>query len=160
MICLGSVACVALSSKPIFSQEITLTNVSYSMRDSDVVVHYDLNGPTDKPYKVQLVLRRESQPFFKMLPKYISGDAGTGSFSGNNKEIVWHLYDEIPYGLDGEDFYFEVNATLMGVAKGGASWMYYVGGAIVVGGAAVIFGPDIFKKAGGGNQFPVPPARP
>lgn len=155
--CIGSMAFAAL--EPCFSQEITVTNVTFTMRDSDVVVHYDLNGPTDDPYKVEMVLRRESQPFFKMLPKDITCDAGTGAFSGKNREIVWHLYEDVPFGLDGDDYYFEVNATLLAAKKGGTSWLYYVGGAII-GGAALYFGPDLLKKTGGETQLPLPPSRP
>lgn len=160
MICVVTMASMLLNSESCFSQEISVTNVSYSMRDSDVVVHYDLNGPIDKQYKIQLILRRESQSSFKMLPMDISGDVGTGTFSGQNREIVWHLYEDIPYGLDGNDFYFEVNATLLGAEKGGASWLYYAGGALVAGAAAVFFGTDLFKKAGGASQLPNPPSRP
>lgn len=156
----ASIAFVLLSGKSSLSQEITVTNVSYSMKDSNVVVHYDLAGPTDKSYKIQLSLRRGSQPFFRMLPKTVAGDVGTGTYAGADRQIVWQLYEDMPYGLDGDDYYFEVNATLLGVEKGGASWLYYVGGALVAGGAAVYFGTDVFKKSGGGSQFPAPPLRP
>ena len=142
-----------------FAQEFTVTDVSYSMKDSDVVVHYDLAGPADKPYKVQLVLKRQTQPFFKMIPIDVSGDVGTDVHPGRNKTIIWHMYKDVPYGLDGDDFYFEVSVTGLGKKKSGTSWLLYVGGAIIGGAAAVYFGTDLFHKPGG-SPIPSPPLRP
>jgi len=160
-LCVGGMGLLLFSNNLCFSQDVTVTNVSYSMKDSNVVVHYDLAGPTDKSYKIQLVLRRGTRAFFRMYPKTVEGDVGTGAFAGTGREIVWHLYEDVPYGLDGNDYYFEVDAALLGVEKGGgASWLYYVGGALIAGGAAVYFGTDLFKKAGGESQFPTPPSRP
>ncbi|HUI29859.1 MAG TPA: hypothetical protein VLX91_06550 [Candidatus Acidoferrales bacterium] len=160
MFCVWGIPFLLSDGNFAFSQEVTVSNVSFSMRDSDVVVHYDLNGPADGNYQVRLILRRESQSFFKMFPKDIEGDVGTGAFSGRNREIVWRLYEDVPHGLDGDDYYFEVNAALQRVEKGGgASWLYYVGGALVAGGAVVYFGTDLFKKSGG-SQLPTPPLRP
>lgn len=153
-VCVGSMALLLLGSNLCFSQEITVTNVSYSVKDSNIVVHYDLSGPADKECKVQVILRRETQAFFKMSPKSVTGDVGTGNFFGENRQIVWHLYEDVPYGLDGNDYYFEINATLLGAEKGGASWLYYAGGALIVGGAAVYFGGNLFKKNGTTSQFP------
>lgn len=155
---LGCSLFVLFGNRLAYSQEIGVTNASYSIMDSNVVVHYDLNGPMDKQYKVELVLRRETRPFFRMLPKDISGDVGTGEFAGKNREIVWHFFDDVPYGFDGTDYYFEVNATLLGVKKGGASWLYYVG-AVVGGAAAVYFGRGLITK-GSASNLPSPPNRP
>ncbi len=157
---LCSIGCMLLNTESGYSQVSSVSEVSYSMRDSDVVVHYNLDGPVDRSYKVAVILKRESEPYFKMLPKNVTGDVGNDAHMGKNKEIVWHLYRDLPDGLDGDDFYFEVNATLLGVEEGGASWLYYVGGALVAGGAAVYFGTDLFKKPAGGSQFPTPPLRP
>lgn len=141
------------------AQGVSVSNVYYAMKDSDAVVHYDLTGPADKPYKVQLVLRRENLSSFRMQPIDVNGDVGTEEHPGKNKEIVWHLYKDVPYGLDGDDYYFEVAVTRLGVKKGGSSWLLYVGSAVVAGATAVYFGTDIFNK-GGGNSIPPPPSRP
>ncbi len=156
------IACMALFLSNVvlgFAQDFTVTRVSYSMRDSNVVVHYDLAGPDDKPYEVQLVLKRQTQPFFKMMPIDVSGDVGTDVHPGQNKTIVWHIYKDVPYGLDGDDFYFEVSVTRLGEKKSGSSWLLYVGGAIIGGAAAVYFGTDLFHKPGG-SSIPSPPSRP
>ena len=160
MICISIVGSVLLNNESVYSQVPSVSDVSYSMRDSDVVVHYNLNGPADRSYTVAVVLRRESEPYFQMHPKSVTGDVGADAHSGKNKEIVWHLYRDAPDGLDGDDYFFEVNATLLAVESGGASWLYYVGGALVAGGAAVYFGTDLIKKPAGASQFPAPPLRP
>ena len=155
-------ACIALLLSNVglgFAQEFTVTGVSYSMKDSDVVVHYNLAGPADKPYEVRLVLKRQTQPFFKMMPIDVSGDVGTDVHPGQNKTIVWQMYKDVPYGLDGDDFYFEVSVTRLGEKKSGTSWLLYVGGAIVGGAAAVYFGTDLFHKSSG-SSIPSPPLRP
>ncbi len=155
----GCYTSIGTTENPAPAREFSVSNVYYTMKDSNAVVHYDLSGPTDKPYEVQLVLRRETQPFFKMQPIDVTGDVGSEEHPGKNKEIVWHLYKDVPYGLDGDDYYFQVSVTLLGVKKSGASWLYYVGGAILGGAAAVYFGTDLFNKPGG-SSIPAPPLRP
>jgi hypothetical protein len=157
---LGCTLFVLSSNRLVYSQGIGVTNVSFSIRGSDIVVHYDLNGSTDKLYNVELVLKRETQPYFKMLPKDISGDVGTGKFAGKHHEIVWHLFSDVPDGLDGNDYYFEVSATLLGAEKEGTSWLYYVGAAVVGGAAAVFLGRNLFTKGSSGAGLPSPPGRP
>lgn len=150
-----------LLAQPARSQEISLTNLSYSLQDSDVVVHYDLNGPSDKSYEIGIVLKRESEPYFKMLPKAVAGQVGSGTFAGKNREIVWHLYRDVPNGLEGEDYYFQVTASMIVPGHGGGiPWYYYVGGAVVGGAAAVYFGTDVFGSSGGAGHLPGPPSRP
>lgn len=124
----------------------SVSDVYYAMKDSDVVVHYDLTGPADKPYTVGLVLRRETEPSFKIHPIDVTGDVGSEEHPGKNKEIVWHLYKDAPYGLDGDDYYFEVAITRLGVKKSGLSWLNYLSGAVVAGAAAVYFGTRLFNK--------------
>lgn len=143
------------------SQSFSIRNVSYSVADSSVVVHYDLSGPASKSYRVQLVLRRKTQPSFRIMPVDVTGDVGIVHHPGPGKEIVWHLYKEIPYGLDGDDYYFEVLVSMVGGKESGASWLYYVGGAVVLGGAAAVyFGTNLFNKSGGKPPIPAPPLRP
>jgi hypothetical protein len=108
---------------------------------------------------VSLILRRKSFQGFKFIPIDVSGDVGKGNFEGNGRQIVWHLYSDFPDGLSGNDFYFQVSATLLN--GGGASWLYYVGGVILVGGAAaaVLYKSDLIGKSGS-IPFPAPPGRP
>ncbi len=159
-ICWLFLSTILFAAKPGFCQKVAVTDVSYSVQDSNVVIRYNLNGPGDKSYRVVLALRRESSPDFRFIPIDVSGDIGKGEFAGAGREIVWHMYRDIPNGLYGGDYYFEVTASLLG--GGGASWLYYVGGAAVLGGAAVVI---INKKSHPSGPtstsvFPVPPGRP
>jgi len=160
----GSAASIVFNSNLCFSQGTTITNVSFSVKDSSIVVVYDLLGPADQSYNVELALRRQSQPYFRVIPKHVEGDVGEGTRPGLDKQIVWHLYKDIPFGLDGNDYYFEVNAAPLNakinVKSGSASWLYYVGSAVVVGAAAVFLGINLSNKSDGGNHLPGPPSRP
>jgi len=98
-------------------------------------------------------------PTFKMRPHDVSGDIGDNEQTGQDRMIVWHLYKDVPYGLDGNDYYFEVSVTRLGENKGGTSWLVYVGGAVLGGVAAVYFGTNLFQKSGG-SSIPSPPLRP
>ncbi len=146
-------------ARPCLSQEVKVSDVSFSMQDSNVVVRYDLSGPKNRNYKVTVALRRKGDPGFKFRPMDVSGDVGNGEFAGTDRHIVWRMYKEIPDGLYGNDYYFQVTATLLG-GGGGISWLYYVGGAVVVGGtaAAVIYKSQSSKN--GSNPLPQPPGRP
>ncbi len=153
-------ASVFLAFKPGLSQEVRVSNVRFSLVDSTVVVNYNLSGPKSRPYWVSLILRRKSFQGFKFIPIDVTGDVGRGDFEGNSRQIVWHLYSDFPDGLSGSDFYFQVSATLLD-AGGDASWLYYVGGVILVGGAAaaVLYKSDLIGKSGA-IPFPTPPGRP
>lgn len=158
-ILVSAASMLLIGVEPGHCQEYSIRNVSYSMKDSDVVVHYNLSGPADKSYRVQLILRRTTQPSFRMMPVDVSGDVGTVRRPGPDKQIIWHLYKEIPYGLSGDDYYFEVRVSVINGKGPGISWLYYVG--IMVGGAAAVyFGTNLFNKPGSGSSIPAPPPRP
>lgn len=155
-LCFGA---AVLAAPPCYSQEVAVKNVTFSVQDSNVVVHYNLNGPKNKTYKVALVLRKQGDPNFSFRPVFVTGDVGEGKYSGDDRRIVWHLYQDMPDGLYGNDYYFAVTATLQG--GGGIPWFYYVGGAVLLGGAAAA----ILNKPGSNGQngtvpFPTPPGRP
>jgi hypothetical protein len=59
----GSSLFILFSNRSACSQEVGITNATYTIMDSNVVIHYDLNGPTGKQYKVELVPRRQTQLF-------------------------------------------------------------------------------------------------
>ncbi len=156
---LVSIGPIVLMGEPCFSQEVAVTDVSFSVRDSNVVVYYNLSGPPNKAYKVVLTLRREGDSRFRFVPIDVSGDIGRGNFSGADRHIVWHMYSDIPDGLGGNDYYFQVTASLL--EGGGISWLYYVGGVMVLGGAAAaVLYKTLSPGKSGVASFPVPPIRP
>lgn len=157
--CLTFFGVTLFAAKPCLSQEVAVTGVSFSLRDSNVVVRYNLRGPRDKSYDVVVSLRRKGDPGFRFTPIDISGDAGKGKFEGTDRRIVWHIYKDIPDGLSGDDYYFEITATLL--HGGGVSWLYYVGGAALVGGAAAVLYESRSAHGGtGSSPLPQPPGRP
>jgi hypothetical protein len=104
-------------------------------------------------------LKKESQPAFMLNPKEISGDVGEDQNTGGGRRIVWEILKEFPAGLEGDDYYFKVDAEMM--KKSSGIWWWIAGGAAVAGGTAAILlksspasGPTV------NNVFPQPPPRP
>jgi hypothetical protein len=160
--CLVSLALIGpffIQGKPCFSQQVTVTNVSFALRGNKVIVYYNLNGPPGKTYNVALALRREGDSGFRFIPIAVSGDVGRGKFEGAGRKIIWSIYSDLPDGLEGNDYYFQVTASLL--KQGGLSWLYYVGGAVLLGStaAAVLYKTGLSGK-GGTSYFPTPPIRP
>ena len=145
--------------KPGLSQEVAVTNVTFTLVGRNVIIHYNLSGPPKKMFNVVVTLRREGDPEFRFVPIDISGNVGKGPYAGIDREIVWHMYRDIPSGLEGDNYYFQVTASVLN--SGGSPWFYYVGGAIILGGsaAAVLYKLESTAKSAGSN-FPTPPIRP
>ena len=84
-------------------------------------------------------------PLFKIKPIHVTGDIGEGYFVGKERKVVWQYTRDLAAPLDGDDFYFEVNATKLG----GIPWYYYVGGTALAGGLAAIL---LIKKDESDNK--------
>ncbi len=114
-----------------------LENLRYELADGKVTIYYDIVGPKDKKYKVAVILRRDSYRTFRYKPKNLTGDVGTGRFAGRNRQIKWDILKEFPLGVEGSDYYFEVEVELL---KGGISPLIWIGAsAALVGGGAAYF---------------------
>ena len=138
---------------------IKVQNVRFEITGSKVLVHYDLDGPSDGEYLVKLVLKREQSQTFLHFPKSVVGDVGEGSFAGIDRKINWDLLKDFSQGLEGNDFYFVVEAEL--VSKGVSFLWYLGGGAVVVGSAAAYFLSKSSKSdAAPTAGFPLPIGRP
>ena len=145
-----------------YSQEKISTTFEASP-DGKIFIYYQLNGDSEKEYDVSVVLKRTSVPSFELTPSDLSGNIGRGKFGdGKKKTIIWTLKPEEKNILNGDDFYFVVNADEI-ESGGGIPWYVYVGGAALAGGtAAVLF---LNKKSDNTTtttetSFPLPPARP
>jgi hypothetical protein len=139
-----------------------LTNLDWKIEGNVVTVTYDLLGSVDKTYVVAVALLRENDPRFKLVPKSVSGNIGIGKFAGTGRVIVWDYRKDIPQGLFGDGYYFEVIVT---EATGNSNtWLYYLlGGAAVAGGGAAYLLQIQSKSppsAGPSSELPTPPARP
>ena len=143
-----------------FSQEKINTSFEASP-DGKIFIYYQLNGISDKEYDISVKLKRTTVPSFELIPSDLSGNIGRGKYGdGTKKTIIWNLKPEEKAILNGDDFYFVVNAEEV-KSGGGIPWYVYVGGAALAGGAAALL---LSKKSDSSNpatdNFPSPPARP
>ena len=135
-------------------------NVGFGISGGEVLIRYDLRAPANETFRVEVILRRTSDPPFSHVPSAVSGDIGEGVPGGTGKRVRWTLKTEFPAGLDGDDYYFVVSAA---EEDGGIDALLWAAGAgAAVAGGAVLFmvlsRDDALPPAGGG--YPSPPGRP
>jgi hypothetical protein len=124
--------------------------IQLEIKTGKVIIHYDLYGPKDLEYKVDVSLSKDKDKTFFYIPKDLSGDIGKGYFVGKDRRIEWNYSREFPLGL--EDVIFEVTANVIPrpaekitrqEVKESSNTIYWIGaGVAVVGGglAAIILG--------------------
>jgi hypothetical protein len=149
-----------------------ISKISYSQQninatfeaspEGKIFIYYQLNGDPEKEYDIGVVLKRTSVPSFALVPEDLSGNVGRGKYGdGTKKTIIWTLKPSEKAILNGEDFYFVVNAQEVKNGGGGIPWYVYVGGAALAGGAAAFL---LTKKSDNTTttttNFPAPPGRP
>lgn len=113
------------------AQELKVRNVKFEEIGETVMVKYDLDGLTDKKYKISLSLSDDFGKTFKIKPRTAYGDVGKSIQPGESKQITWYLLRDFPEGLSGDGFVFAVDAELQ---KSGNKLPFYLLGAGVVGG--------------------------
>jgi hypothetical protein len=134
-------------------------------QEGTINIYYEFNGDPDKDYNVTVVLKRKSDPSFSLVPKNLNGSVGIGKFANVKRTIVWAPTADEQQTLQGNDFYFMVNAKVIKTESGGGiPWYVYVGGAVVAGGVAAIL---LLNKSNNNNSsgntqttIPNPPGRP
>lgn len=157
---------VMLNVGPAYSMDshgarVDVSNVRVTISGLRVIVTYDLAGSPYKEYNVALVLRNRNNASFRYIPKMLSGDVGTGKYAGKNKEIVWDMTREFPQGLQGNGYYFVVDAEEAGGSANSIGLFTWIGGAAVVVAAVVAY--LIVQHNGGPTSpasYPDPPGRP
>ncbi|MGA9119981.1 MAG: hypothetical protein WB699_11510 [Bacteroidota bacterium] len=145
----------------VFAQgDLAVRNVRFEIAGELVRVYYDLDGASDKLYRVSITLKRQSDPQFSATPTHVSGDLGSIVLPGEKRRVTWDFLKDFPAGLQGNDYYFVVEAE--GPPSEGLSpWVWVGGGAFVLGGLIALL-------AKGGtttppippDNFPTPPERP
>jgi len=148
LICLELVPVVVLAD-----DEIAVRNVRYELTGELVRVYYDLVGPLDKVHKVAIYLRREGDSTFAYRPVYLTGDVGSIVFPGEKRRITWDFLKDFPDGIQGDDFFFTVEAEM--VRAPGVNPLYWIGG-----GAAVVGGVLAIVLLSKGGEPPPPPPTP
>jgi hypothetical protein len=127
--------------------EAKVANARWSVQGNEIVIVFELIAPADKTYKISVVLRREGDKSFAVVPKNVSGAIGEGKYAGQ-REVRWAFRKDVPTGLTGNDFWFEISADEI-IETGGAA-------AVLAGG--VIYGiVNASKPASGPAKLPTPP---
>ena len=139
------------------SGEDIAINVRFQLSGNRIVVTYDLTGPVDREYNVKLMLKRKQIPSYEYAPKALTGDFGTGKFGGSGRQITWEILREYPNGLEGDDYYFRIEATMI---SQGSNFLYYLGGGAAVVGAAAYFLLGKKTETVVEGNFPQPTGRP
>lgn len=133
-------------------------NSSYEVGDDRILIHYDFSGNDVNDYEIIMVVRRVSKPDFEYKPADLKGDVGKGRFANKKNTITWILSEkEIELVSGGDDFYFQVLANE--VQKSSFAWLYYVGGAVLVGGGVAAY-LLLKPEEAGLSVLPQPPGRP
>jgi hypothetical protein len=145
------------ASRVVYAQE-KIENPHFESRDGKIFIYYTLVGDPDQEYEIHVTLRRTSVPSFSLIPSVLEGTRG--KLAGGERTIIWQINTKEEAILDGEDFYFDLEAEEIG-GGGGIPWYVYAGGAAVAGGAAAFL---LLKKkdetGNGGADLPTPPLRP
>ncbi len=134
------------------------TNVRWSMKGDIIVINYDLTGPPDDKYEVDVVMKKDNDSSFIALPMAVEGDIGQGYFAGTGREIRWFYRRDYPQGFEGEGYYFEIGVKPL-IEK--SNTLYYALGAAAVAGGLLVFlltrnqstSPPV-------SELPNPPGRP
>lgn len=131
-----------------------IENARWSIVGNTVVITFDLVADANLEYDISIVLKRERDVSFKLVPRTVGGSIGKGKFAGSRREIRWDYKKDVPQGLYGDDYVFEFVIHPITNTGGSNVWLYLIGGATVVGGVvAIIFKPwDIT----GGEQSGLP----
>jgi hypothetical protein len=116
-------------------------NIRLEIKKGTVTIFYDLNGPTEIEYNIDVAVKKEKDKNFIHIPQEITGDKGKGYYAGKNRKIIWNYSKEFPAGL--EDAYFELTTSILSkpvetaeikdVGKG-SNLIYYIGGGVLVAG--------------------------
>ncbi len=75
---------------PAFAQEKSSdeekpTNVKWSTKEDTIIINYDLNSPAEEKYDVSIIMKREGDDAFSIVPSAVEGDIGVGLFAGSGK---------------------------------------------------------------------------
>jgi hypothetical protein len=134
-----------------------ITRVEQS--DDLIIIFYNHTPIGDEPdaeYDVSIRLTRELDKNFSITMTDARGDIGDGKFVGNNRRILWAFKKQFPKGLPFDDIEFELTIEKN---EGIPSWVWYGGGAAVVGvGAVLLLSKPKEEETTGGGALPLPPS--
>lgn len=133
------------------------SNEQWHVQGDLVVITYILNAPVEKEYLVEVTLRRTTDPSFYLVPRTVEGSVGEGHFAKRKQEIRWNFRKDLQTALEGEDFWFELDATEIIKGNGLPWWAYVSGGAAAVLATALIFKKSAEEPTAPEATLPGPP---
>lgn len=161
-VCLIPILITFFVTEALFSQNRSdespvITNVEWVTKSDVITIKYDLLGSTKYKYAIDVVMKKEDDPTFNIIPLTIEGDIGEGYYAGENKEIRWYYRRDHPQGFSKDGYYFEIFVKQVPESK---TWLYYVLGGVAT--TAGIVALIISKGAGDEKpkELPYPPTRP
>jgi hypothetical protein len=133
----------------------TITNVEQT---GELIIityqHNPVGDEADAEYDVSVRLTRETDKQFSVDITNARGDIGDGKFVGNNCRILWAYKKQLPKGLPFDDIEFELTITKN---KGIPSWVWYTGGAAVIGAGTFLYLSNKKEEETGSVELPGPP---
>jgi len=141
----------------ISAEDVFVKNVRFEVSGNKILITYDLTGPSDQTYVIKVTLKRRQIPSYEYVPKTVAGNVGEMTNSGTDRKIFWDMFRDYPNGLEGDDYYFRVEATMI---SQGSSFLYYLGGGAAVVGAAAYFLLGKKTETVVEGNFPQPTGRP
>jgi hypothetical protein len=133
-----------LFSQNSFPQTVKVESVRFEQQGDYVVIHYNLNVPSDKKCTISIEASQDFGRTFTIEPIAVSGDVGKGVKAGLDRQIRWNLIRDFPSGIEGQGFVFAVNAKL---DKSKSKWPFIALGTGVVGGVVYLLIPHPDKNA-------------
>jgi hypothetical protein len=133
------------------------------VKDSLVVVTYELIGDSDSQYDIEVYLVSPKNPTLRKKLGSLVGDVGPNVKPGGGKSFIWESRRDLSHPRAGEEFQLELQYG--NSPSGGIPWYYYAGGgvALAVGAYFIVRPPPpddnpVTKVTI--PQVPIPPARP
>ena len=162
LILLSSFICWACKSTQLTEKSSHLVkDVHFSTSDNKVWIFYDLQGDKKATYQIQLLASTNGGKTYTISPTNVSGDIGRDVKAGKKKEIIWHIMEDYPEGLQGSDFQFLIKAHREGPAINHRLLKFAAIGVAAVGvGVVLILLLSGSNSAGSSGGFPLPPPRP
>ena len=112
-------------------QRIRVQNADWHVVGNDIVITYDLVGPKDVKYDVEITFLNERAREFRLIPISVTGEVGSVLGAGKGKIIKWDYTKDVPSGLSGSGYYFGFE-----VSEGGTSFLTIL---LLLGGVAGVF---------------------
>jgi hypothetical protein len=124
---------------PFFAQEEPKygMNGSWKIEDDRVKITYELFLPLNQVYEVKVVLKKEGDTTFSVVPRTIEGAVGRIYYTGGALEIVWDFKKDVQDELEGK-YRFDFDVTEVVEPSMWKWWHYAAGGAALVAGTVMI----------------------